>query len=278
MRTWRSGLPRLRRRRSSADASQRSRSRSMRAGITWQSAGRSQTCARSDGSRPMTALPRASVVRWMRSQLPGIDVTLRADSLLAMRQAALAGLGLAALPCYLGDTSPGSRLRASAGPGDGDALWVLTHADLRHTARIRAFTEFAAGAFGRRRPLLEGAQARPRGRKGWLRARAVDAEAVHSCSFRAQKRRSQCGRTRPISVARARGRRLADRRGRVTDKSTIRMTEMVSWKLCSCRCPCSPADCSPCRRGRTPSSRRRPVARSPPRRFKSSSPEHSCSS
>ena len=33
------------------------------------------------------------------------QIALRADSLLALRQAAQAGLGLAALPCYLGDTS-----------------------------------------------------------------------------------------------------------------------------------------------------------------------------
>ena len=45
------------------------------------------------------------------------------------------------------------------------ALWILTHEDLRHTARIRAFTEFAASALSRRRPLLEGARARPRTRK-----------------------------------------------------------------------------------------------------------------
>jgi hypothetical protein len=43
-------------------------------------------------------------------------------------------------------------------------LWILSHEDLRSTARIRAFTEFAAGALARRRPLLEGARARPRGR------------------------------------------------------------------------------------------------------------------
>ena len=100
----------------------------------------------------------------MRSQLPGSDITLRADSLVAMRQAALAGLGLAALPCYLGDTSPGLVCVHPPVEAMETALWILTHEDLRHTARIRAFTEFAAGAFVRRRPLLEGAQARPRGR------------------------------------------------------------------------------------------------------------------
>jgi DNA-binding transcriptional LysR family regulator len=115
---------------------------------------------------PDDSLAETSVMHWMRSQLPGSDITLRADSLVAMRQAALAGLGLAALPCYLGDTSPGLVCVHPPVEAMETALWVLTHADLRHTARIRAFTEFAAGAFGRRRPLLEGAQARPRGRKG----------------------------------------------------------------------------------------------------------------
>ena len=44
-------------------------------------------------------------------------------------------------------------------------LWILTHEDLRRTARICAFTEFAATAFARRRPLLEGAEARVRARR-----------------------------------------------------------------------------------------------------------------
>ena len=101
----------------------------------------------------------------MRAELPESEITIRADSLLAMRQAAQAGLGLAALPCYLGDTTPDLVCVHQPIPDMETALWILTHEDLRHTARIRAFTEFAANAFGRRRLLLEGARARPRSRK-----------------------------------------------------------------------------------------------------------------
>ncbi len=36
------------------------------------------------------------------------------------------------------------------------ALWVLTHEDLRRTARVSAFTEFMAAALARQRDLLEG--------------------------------------------------------------------------------------------------------------------------
>lgn len=105
---------------------------------------------------PDGSLLDTSVARWMRSALQGGEVVLRADSLLALSQAAQAGLGLAALPCYLGDTTPGLvRVRGPIAQMQ-TVLWVLTHADLRHTARIRAFTEFAAAAFAQRRALLEG--------------------------------------------------------------------------------------------------------------------------
>jgi DNA-binding transcriptional LysR family regulator len=127
---------------------------------------------------PDDSLAGTSVAQWMRAELPDVDVSLRADSLVAMRQAAQAGLGLAALPCYLGDTSPDLLCVHPPIAAMETALWILTHDDLRHTARIRAFTEFAANAFARRRPLLEGKQARP-------------VKAVHPRSLETQKRRSQ---------------------------------------------------------------------------------------
>ena len=108
---------------------------------------------------PDDSLAGTTVARWMRAELPDGAVALRVDSLLGLRQAAQAGLGLAALPCYLGDTSPDLvRVRDPIAAME-TALWILTHEDLRRAARIRAFTEFAAGAFGRIRPLLEGAGA-----------------------------------------------------------------------------------------------------------------------
>jgi DNA-binding transcriptional LysR family regulator len=105
---------------------------------------------------PDDTLAGTSVARWMRARLPGSEIVLRADSLLAMQQAALAGLGLTALPCYLGDVTPG--LARIGGPiaEMETALWILSHEDLRAAARVRAFTEFAYAAFRRRRALLEG--------------------------------------------------------------------------------------------------------------------------
>jgi DNA-binding transcriptional LysR family regulator len=115
---------------------------------------------------PDDSLAATSVATWMRSELRASEVTLRADSLLGLCHAARAGLGLAALPCYLGDTTPGLVCVHEPIAIMETALWILTHEDLRRAARIRAFTEFAASAFGRRRALLEGAQARPRAHDG----------------------------------------------------------------------------------------------------------------
>jgi DNA-binding transcriptional LysR family regulator len=111
---------------------------------------------------PDDSLAGTSVAQWMRSALPESEVTLRADSLLGLREAARAGLGLAALPCYLGDTSSDLVCVHRPIAAMETALWILTHEDLRHTARVRAFTDFAANAFAHRRPLLEGREARPR--------------------------------------------------------------------------------------------------------------------
>ena len=102
------------------------------------------------------SLAGSSAAGWLRGSLPGAEIALRCDSFVAARAAAGAGLGLAALPCYLGDLS--SRLVRCGEPilEMATALWVLTHADLRRTARISAFMEFAAESLSSRRDLLEG--------------------------------------------------------------------------------------------------------------------------
>jgi DNA-binding transcriptional LysR family regulator len=108
---------------------------------------------------PDDSLAGTSVAAWMRKALPNVTVTLRADSLLGLMRAAQAGLGLAALPCYLGDGAGLARVQGPVAAMD-TSLWILTHNDLRHTARVRAFMEFAAAAFRRRRAQLEGTGAR----------------------------------------------------------------------------------------------------------------------
>jgi DNA-binding transcriptional LysR family regulator len=105
---------------------------------------------------PDDSLGETQVVRWLRSTLPSAAVALYADSLLALRDAAAAGIGVAALPCYLGDTSPQLVRMHPPIREMTTELWLLTHADLRRTARVRAFVEFAGEALVTQRPLIEG--------------------------------------------------------------------------------------------------------------------------
>ncbi|HEX7115297.1 MAG TPA: LysR family transcriptional regulator [Steroidobacter sp.] len=105
---------------------------------------------------PSTTLAQTSVARWMSDAVPEGRRVLRADSLLALRELCAAGAGLAALPCYLGDTDPRLvRVRAPLKEMT-TALWVLTHPDLVRTQRFRLFLDFIATALARERPLIEG--------------------------------------------------------------------------------------------------------------------------
>ena len=80
----------------------------------------------------------------------------RANSLVALREAARAGLGVAALPCYLGDPDPGLRRVAPPIAEMEVSLWLLVHPSLRRVARVRVVLDAIAAALARKRPLVEG--------------------------------------------------------------------------------------------------------------------------
>jgi DNA-binding transcriptional LysR family regulator len=94
--------------------------------------------------------------RWMSANLADERIVFRADSLLALRSAAAAGFGVAALPCYLADPAPELRRVAAPLPDMEGSLWLLTHPDLRKVARIRSVLDFMANALSRQRGLIEG--------------------------------------------------------------------------------------------------------------------------
>lgn len=93
---------------------------------------------------------------WMRRNVPRARVVCRYDMALALHAAARAGQGLAFLPCAYADADPMLRRMRDVEPGFGMDIWVLTHPDLRRTARVRAFLEFAAEHFAARRRAYSG--------------------------------------------------------------------------------------------------------------------------
>jgi DNA-binding transcriptional LysR family regulator len=125
-----------------------------------------------DGSRDLLArdwigldeaLAGTVIGRWMRENIPDTRVACRVDALPALRDAARAGMGLAMLPCYVGDVADGLRRATRAATKEPrSTLWLLTHDDLKRTVRIRAVMDFLATRLASERALLEGK--RPVGR------------------------------------------------------------------------------------------------------------------
>ena len=102
-------------------------------------------------------LAGTSVGRWMRANVGEGQIACRIDNFISLAQAAAAGMGLAALPVYLGDYAPG--LRRASTPihlRPIPSLWILSHRDLKRSAKVRAFVNFAAAALLRERKRLAG--------------------------------------------------------------------------------------------------------------------------
>lgn len=103
---------------------------------------------------PDDSLAETTIARWMRPQ--DLHVVARADSIVTMRDLALAGLGACALPCYLGDRTRGLVRARAPVPEMATSLWLLQHPDLRDVARIRALADFLARSLAKKRALFEG--------------------------------------------------------------------------------------------------------------------------
>jgi len=94
--------------------------------------------------------------QWFRRTLPDAKSALTTNSVLGLQLGCEANLGAAILPCFIAGTNP--KLQRIGQPIDEAAsmLWLLTHEDLRHTARVRAFMDFMADALKADIDLLEG--------------------------------------------------------------------------------------------------------------------------
>ena len=113
----------------------------------------------------LSGLPQA---RWLASRVPAERQVCQINNTLGHAECAAAGIGLALVPCFIADRVPGLQRLAAPDEEFSTGLWLLTHQDLRHTARVRAFLDFVAAEVGRNRAVLEGEAA--------LRASSQEAE------------------------------------------------------------------------------------------------------
>lgn len=91
---------------------------------------------------PNEALGSISASKWLRRYVPDRCVAASSDKLTTLYKFAQQDLGIAPLPHYVCDGDE-NMVEIMELPEDCHRdVWILTHPDLRHTARIRSFMRF----------------------------------------------------------------------------------------------------------------------------------------
>ncbi len=93
---------------------------------------------------------------WLAQQLPLEQVTLRFSGLQLVRAACAQGLGLAVLPCFLGDTDAQLVRLGEPLPSCDSELWLLSHPELRETVRVSTLRQWLLQRLAAQRELLAG--------------------------------------------------------------------------------------------------------------------------
>ena len=92
---------------------------------------------------------------YLAAHAKGAKIVMRVDRMLLMQQALSAGIGITILPCLSGDRIP-DLCRIGDYFEGGVYIWVLTHPELRGTARVRAFINLVRTLIARDRALILG--------------------------------------------------------------------------------------------------------------------------
>ena len=93
-------------------------------------------------------LSHISVMTWLRQYISEDNVVLYGGSVMTLFAAVKAGFGLSPLPTWLGNSD--KELVEILPPMKEHTirLWLLTHPDLRYSARIQSFIDFMAESLG----------------------------------------------------------------------------------------------------------------------------------
>ncbi len=97
-----------------------------------------------------------NVPDWIKNHYPDAHCAARFDTIFTVYEAVKEGLGMAELPCRLGNADAGLiRIPPLVSVPYRD-IWILYHRDMRHNARLRAFSDFLAEIIVAERSLFEG--------------------------------------------------------------------------------------------------------------------------
>jgi DNA-binding transcriptional LysR family regulator len=114
-------------------------------------AGRHDWIGIGDGS----ALTKAA--KWLKDHVGGDErLVYKVNTIFGLAQGVACGAGLALLPCFVGCAMPALARLSPPLPELESQLWLLTHPDLRKTARVSAFLDYCADEIAKRREAIEG--------------------------------------------------------------------------------------------------------------------------
>jgi DNA-binding transcriptional LysR family regulator len=92
--------------------------------------------------------------RWLADNIPSDAVVYRSSSILNQLVAAKSGMGLAVLPCYLGDPERELARVTQPIPELTTELWLITHQALKDSARVRTFMDLVGEGIRKALPKL----------------------------------------------------------------------------------------------------------------------------
>lgn len=102
------------------------------------------------------ALAHIRQARWTATNIPESRQKLRFDSIGAVVAAVARGVGCGALPCFAADDDPRFERLPGTYLQTDVQVWVLTHPDLRKSARVRACLQFFGARLATDAPRLLG--------------------------------------------------------------------------------------------------------------------------
>jgi DNA-binding transcriptional LysR family regulator len=88
--------------------------------------------------------------RWLHDKLAHSNVRVRVDIFNAKASMLITGIGVGLLPTFMEDKHPELIPVSEPIPELALPVWILTHPDLRNTARVRAFMQFVGDALKKR--------------------------------------------------------------------------------------------------------------------------------
>ena len=100
---------------------------------------------------------------WLDNHAAGAEVVMRGNSIVAVLNATIVGMGIAVLPCFLAEAEPSLKRLSDDVIGTRE-IWLVFHPDVAKMARIRTVIDFVTEVIASDAATLRGDRRSPAGR------------------------------------------------------------------------------------------------------------------